>query len=141
MVAAATDDDHDGCVNAAERFLAASRAHDIERAAAELAKDVVMLNPATDSPLVGQEAVAEALRVVEEACGEFRHTHLLADTSASDPTVFGLVFEARVGEESLQGVDLIQLDEHDRIRAFTVMARPLPALMALGARMSSRHQP
>lgn len=106
-----------------------------------MATDVVMLNPATDDPLVGRQAVAEALGVVAEACDEFRHAHLLADTSASDPTVFGLVFEARVGGESLQGVDPVQLDEHDRIRAFTVMARPLTALMALGARMSSRHQP
>jgi len=34
-------------------------------------------------------------------------------------------------------VDLIELDDHDRITSFTVVARPLAALMALGARMSS----
>lgn len=128
-------------MNAAERFLAASRAHDVKGAVAELAKDVVMLNPVTDDPLVGHEAVAGALRAVEEACDEFRHTHLLADPSASDPMLFGLVFEAKVGEETLHGVDLIELDEHDRIRNFTVMARPMSALMVLGARMSSRTRP
>ncbi len=129
------------CVNAAERFLAASRARDVQGTVAELATDVVMLNPATDDPLVGHEAVAGALRAVEEACDEFRHTHLLADPSVSDPTLFGLVFEAKVGEETLHGVDLIELDEDDRIHTFTVMARPMSALMVLGARMSSPRQP
>ena len=118
--------------NAAERFLAASRAQDVEAAAAELADDVVMLNPATDDPIVGRDAVAGALHAVEVACDEFRHTHLLAGEG-----LFGLVFEAKVGDETLQGVDLIELDEHDRIKTFRVAVRPVGALMALGARMSS----
>ncbi len=125
-------------VNAAERFLAASRAHDVDAAASELAADVVMLNPATDDRVVGQEAVAAGLRAVAAACDEFRHTRLLADVGTGDPPLFGLVFEARVGVETLRGIDLLELDEHDRIRSFTVFARPMAALMALGARMSGR---
>jgi hypothetical protein len=126
-------------VNAAERFLAASRARDVDAAAEQLADDVVMLNPATDDPVVGKEAVGAALRAVEEACDEFRHTHLLVDTSAGP--LFGLVFEAKIGDAALDGVDLIELDENDRITSFTVQARPMSALLALGARMSSRQQP
>lgn len=64
-------------VNAAQRFLAASRAHDVSAAVAELSLDVVMLNPANDDPVVGQAAVANALRDVEGACDQFQHTHLL----------------------------------------------------------------
>lgn len=124
-------------VNAVERFLAASRAGDVEAAASHLAPDVVMLNPATDDPVVGKDAVAGALRAVHEACDEFRHTHLLVDTSTGQAPLFGLVFEAKVGDATLRGVDLIELDEHDRISSFTVAARPMAALMALGARMSS----
>lgn len=98
---------------------------------------MVMLNPANDEPVVGREAVAAALREVERACDEFRHTHLLADTSAGP--LFGLVFEARVGDSMLRGVDLIEIDETlDQISSFTVIARPIPALMALGARMSAQ---
>lgn len=69
-------------MNAVERFLAAFRARNVDAASAELAPDVVMLNPATDEPVVGNEAVAAALRAVEETCDEFQHTHLLADTYA-----------------------------------------------------------
>lgn len=95
-----------------------------------------MLNPATDDPVVGQQAVAGALRAVEAACDEFRHTHLLSGQGTGETPLFALVFEAKVGDETLRGVDLLELDERDRICRFTVMARPMPALMALGARMS-----
>jgi hypothetical protein len=127
-------------VNAAERFLAAARTHNVNAATAELAADVVMLNPATDDPVMGREAVAGALRAVEVACDEFRHTHLLSSQAASESQLMGLVFEARIGTEVMRGVDLLELDENDRISGFTVMARPLSALMALGARMSSDRQ-
>jgi limonene-1,2-epoxide hydrolase len=124
-------------MNAAERFLVASRAHDVEAAAAELAPDVIMLNPASDEPVNGREAVAAALRDVDAACDEFRHTHLLVDTARGQRPLYGLVFEARVGDRGLRGVDLIEIDESaDRIATFTVMARPVAALMALGARMT-----
>ncbi len=124
-------------MNAAERFIAASRALDVGATARELAPDVVMRNPATDDPVVGSEAVAAALRAVEAARDEFRHTHLLVGSSSSGEPLFGLVFQARVGDATLHGVDLLELNEHDRIKTFTVMARPMASLMALGARMSA----
>lgn len=123
-------------VNAAERYFAASHAGDVTAAASELAPNVVMLNPATDDPVVGKDGVVAALCAVEAACDEFRHTHLLVDNATGATPLFGLVFEARVGDTALRGVDLIELDASDRISAFTVTARPMAALMALGARMS-----
>lgn len=123
-------------MNAAERFFDASRAHDLAAAVGELAPDVMMMNPASDDPVVGRDAVGGALHAVAMACDEFRHLHLLSTQSPGEPALFALLFEARVGDETLSGVDLLELDEHDRIRRFTVMARPVPALMALGARMS-----
>ena len=100
-----------------------------------------MLNPATDDPVVGKQAVAAALRAVEEACDEFQHTHLLADTSNADAPLYGLVFEAKIGTATLRGVDLIEIDEHDRITRFEVAARPMAALMALGGRMGGSQPP
>jgi limonene-1,2-epoxide hydrolase len=122
-------------VNAAERFLAASRAHDLDAATAELAPDVVMINPGTNDPVTGRESVAAAIRSVDTACDEFRHTHLLSNRGSGEQALFGLVFEAKVGDETLHGVDLLEVDAYDRIRRFTVIARPISALMALGARM------
>jgi SnoaL-like protein len=128
-------------MNAAERFFAASRAHDADAAIAELAADVVMLNPATDDPIVGKAAVAGALAAVEAACDEFRHTHLLAADSPGQRALYGLVFEARIGTATLRGVDLIELGAGDLITRFEVAARPIGALMALGSRMGSGPTP
>jgi SnoaL-like domain len=125
-------------MNAAERFMQASSDHDLDAAISELAPDVVMLDPASDDPLSGRDAVGGALRAVEAACDEFRHTHLLGCTSSAETPLFGLLFEARVGDQRLRGVDLVELDEHDRIKTFTVMARPMAALMALGVRMAEQ---
>lgn len=117
--------------------MAASRAHDLAAAAAALAPDVVMLNPASDEPVVGRDSVAAALRAVDAACDEFRHTHLLVDLMNGTNSLFGLVFEARVGDAALRGVDLVEVDDAlDQITSFTVMLRPVAGLMALGARMS-----
>jgi hypothetical protein len=130
---------HDSLVNSAERFVAASRAHDLDAAIAELSAEVVMLGPASDEPIVGREQVGAALRAVDAACDEFHHVHLLADSTQGAGPLWGLVFEARVGETRLQGVDLVEVDPaEDRIVRFTVMARPVSGLMALGARMSAQ---
>lgn len=123
-------------MNAVERFLRASRAHDVDAAAAELADDVVMRTPAGDDPITGKAAVAAALRAVAGACDEFRHTHLLVEQEpAGETPLYGLVFEASVGEQSLCGVDLVELNARDEISTFTVAVRPVAGLMALGARM------
>lgn len=127
-----------GAMNAAERFFAASQARDLDAVFSQLAPEVVMVNPGDDDPIVGRGPVAGALGAVVAACDEFRHVRLLASESADQAPLFGLLFEARVGDETLTGVDLLELDEHDRIRRFTGMARPMSALMALGARMSGR---
>jgi hypothetical protein len=94
-----------------------------------------MLNPATDDPVVGREAVAAALGAVDAACDQFQHTHLLADVSSDRASLFGLVFEATIGEAKLRGIDLIEIDEQGQIARFEVAARPIAALMALGNRM------
>jgi hypothetical protein len=128
-------------MHAAERFFAASRAHDVDAAIAELAADVVMLNPASDDPIVGKAAVAGALQAVDAACDEFRHTHLLAARTPDQRALYGLVFEARIGTANLRGVDLVEVDERDLITRLEVAARPISALMALGARMGSGPPP
>lgn len=94
-----------------------------------------MLNPANDDPVVGRAAVADALRAVAAACDEFQHTHLLADRSSGRVSLYGLVFEATVGDAKLRGIDLVEVDEQDRIARFEVAARPIGALMALGSRI------
>ena len=61
---------------------------------------------------------------------DFRYTHELAGDG-----VHGLLFEARVGDRSLQGIDLLRPDANGRIAEFTVMIRPASGLIAVAERM------
>ena len=103
---------------------------DIDSAVDLLADDVVFRSPAVFKPYSGREAVETILRTVFGVFEDFRYTDELAGDG-----VAALIFEARVGDRSLQGLDLIRPDEDGRIAEFTVMVRPASGLMALAERM------
>jgi len=110
--------------------------HDAFRAAVErsdhagmveaLASDVVFHSPITFKPFEGRDAVATLLGVVMRTFEDFRYTDEL-DTDG----VKALVFEARVGDKQVQGLDLLRFDGEGLIEDFTVMVRPLSGAMAL----------
>ena len=102
-----------------------------------LADDVTFRSPAVFTPYQGREAVAHILRTVFEVFEDFRYTDELADADAQVST---LVFEARVGDKTLQGIDLIRLDADGNIGELAVFVRPASGLMALGAEMGRRLQ-
>ena len=53
---------------------------------------------------------------------DFRYTDELGGDG-----IHGLVFDARVGDRTLQGIDLLRPDAHGQIAEFTVMMRPASA--------------
>src|SRR3954447_1555958 len=112
-------------------FRAAVEAQDVDAAADLLADDVVFRSPAVFKPYEGRETVGTILRTVFEVFEDFRYT----DELAGDGGVHALIFEARVGDRSLQGLDLIRGDGDGRIAEFTVMVRPASGLAALAERM------
>ena len=111
-------------------FRAAVERRDLDAALDLLADDVVFRSPAVFKPYEGRETVATILRTVLGVFEDFRYTDELAGDG-----VHALIFEARVGDRQLQGMDLIRGDDEGRIAEFTVMVRPASGLMALGERM------
>ena len=111
-------------------FRTAVEAGDLDAAVDLFADDVVFRSPAVFKPYEGREVVATILRTVYRVFEDFRYTDELAGDG-----VHALLFEARVGDRSLQGIDLIRTGEDGRIREFTVMIRPATGLLALGQRM------
>ena len=102
----------------------------MDAAVALLADDVVFRSPAVFKPYEGRETVATILRTVFGVFEDFRYTDELAGDDAH-----GLVFEARVGDRSLQGIDLLRTGADGRIAEFTVMIRPASGLIAVAERM------
>ena len=114
----------------AHAFRHAVENRDIDAATDLLADDVVFRSPAVFKPYEGRETVATILRTVLGVFEDFRYTDELAGDG-----VHALIFEARVGDRRLQGLDLIRDDEDGRIAELTVMVRPASGLMALAEQM------
>jgi SnoaL-like domain len=111
-------------------FRAAIERADIDAAVGLLADDVVFRSPAVFKPYEGRDTVATILRTVFDVLEDFRYTDELEGDG-----VHGLIFEARVGDRSLQGLDLLRPAADGRIAEFTVMIRPASGLIAVAERM------
>jgi uncharacterized protein len=101
-------------------------AGDWDRAVDRLHRDVVFHSPAVHAPYEGRLATATILRAVARVFEDFRYVDVLDE---GDRAV--LVFEARVGDRHLTGIDLLRFDDDGMIVDFTVMIRPLSGLTAV----------
>ena len=115
-------------------FRAAVEAGDIDAGLALFADDATLDSPVAFKPFVGIDAVGVVLRAVFETFEDFHYT----DELAAEKGVHALVFRARVGEKSVEGLDLIRSDDSGRITNLTVMVRPLSGLIALAEAMSAK---
>jgi len=106
---------HDG-------FRAAVEAGDLDAMVDALADDVVFHSPVTFKPFEGREAVSVLLGVVFRTFEDFRYTDELDGEGTK-----ALIFQARVGDKQIEGLDLLRFDAAVKIADFTVMVRPLAA--------------
>ena len=114
-------------------FAQAIEARDEDAAVAILAEDVEFRSPAVHRPYRGKEQVEQLLRLVAIVFEDFRYT---AEWRDGRTTI--LLFEARVGDRELQGVDILEDGEDGLIECFTVMIRPLSGLQAVARTMAER---
>jgi hypothetical protein len=100
-----------------------------------LADEVKFHSPFVWKPKDGKALTVMILTTVVKVFEDFRYVRELVDGQNC-----ALEFEARIGELSLRGVDLIQIESGGKIIDFEVMIRPANALQALGKEMSQRLQ-
>lgn len=97
------------------------------------ADDVTFRSPIVFAPYEGREAIAVILGAVVEVFEDFRYTD---QVESGDTAV--LVFEARVGDRQLNGVDILRFDSEGRIGELMVMVRPMSGVNALAEAMQAR---
>ena len=100
-----------------------------------LADNIKFHSPFVWKPKDGKAAAIKILTTVATVFEDFRYVR-----EVTDEQNFVLEFEARVGEFTLRGVDLIQIADDGKIVDFEVMIRPANALQALGMEMGRRLQ-
>ena len=114
-------------------FKNAVESKDWDAAVAQLSDDVVFRSPVVYKPYEGKAAVTLLLQAVSQVFEDFRY---IAELESDDG--MALIFEARVGDRELQGLDFIRFDADDKIREFTVMVRPMSGVHALAEAMKAK---
>ena len=87
-----------------------------------LAEDVVMYGPLGDEPLVGREAVLQAMRGVGAVAADLTYKEVL-----SGETHHAAYFRLQIEDAVVNGMDYILLDADGKIAEVTIWWRPLPA--------------
>ncbi len=113
-----------------DAFRAAAEAKDFGAADELFADDVTFRSPVVYKPYEGRDAVKVLLGAVVQVFEDFRY---LEHVETGDVAV--LMFEARVGEKTVQGVDILKFGGDDRIAEMTVMVRPMSGVNALAEAM------
>jgi len=118
-------------------FRAAAEAGDFAALGDLLAEDIVFRSPVAFKPYEGQPIVAAILRGVGRVFTDFKYVRELAD---DDGRGSALVFETKVDGVSVNGIDLIRVNESGKICELTVMVRPLSASNALATAMAAQFE-
>ena len=98
-----------------------------------LADEVKFHSPFVWKPKTGKATATAILLAATATFQDFRYVREITDENH-----WALEFEARIGEFSLRGIDLIEINESGEIVDFEVMIRPANALQMLGAEMNRR---
>ena len=98
-----------------------------------LSEKVEFRSPFLWEPYAGRETVSEILRTVSEVFQDFTYHREILDGNR-----WALEFSAKVGDQPVKGIDLIEFDEQGQISSFDVFVRPLAGLRSLGHEMARR---
>ena len=115
-----------------DRFRGAAEAKDFSQVSELFTEDVTFKSPVVFKPYEGREALGMILSAVVQVFEDFRYVE---QVETGDTAV--LVFEARVGERDIQGVDILRFGEDDQVRELIVMVRPMSGMHALAERMKA----
>ena len=98
-----------------------------------LAENVQFHSPFIWKPKDGKMMTTVILTTVTQVFQDFHYIREILDGNN-----WALEFEAKIGDLTLRGVDLIKLNDEGKIIDFEVMIRPANALQALGLEMGKR---
>jgi ketosteroid isomerase-like protein len=119
-----------------DAFRAAVEAEDSEALTDALADDVVFRSPVVFKPYEGKPVVSAIL--VQGAMKVFKDFRYVEQIESSN--VATLIFEARVGDRKLDGLDMLRFDAAGKVIELMVMVRPMSGVNALAEAMARRFE-
>jgi SnoaL-like protein len=119
---------------AISEYRAAIDAHDPEALAAACAPDLVFHSPITSTiQFEGRDEMLNLYRTVLEVYDE---QHCVAEYESGNTLVVHL--HARIGNQELDEVQILRMNEQGKVREITMYVRPLPGLTALMAALAPK---
>jgi hypothetical protein len=122
-------------MSTAARYRQAVERKDLDAVGELLAPEIVFHSPVTFHPFIGRETVTRLLGEVVQVFEDFCFTDEL-DTGGAH----ALIFRASVAGKEIEGIDLLRFGADELIADFTVMLRPLSALVPFAQAMGERAQ-
>ena len=93
-------------------------------------------------PVVGRERVRAVFHILTELFEDFEYVRTFdGDMVTADATIAStraLMFRCRIGEEQIEGIDVLDIDHSDQIARFTVLVRPMSGLRKLANSIAER---
>ena len=117
-----------------EEWHSAVEERSLEKVNALLAEDVKLISPVAFKPFTDRAYILQVLENVVGTLDDFRYTR---STVLSDGGVL-LVFEGEIDGNTLEGIDLIDLDSEGKIKTIKVMLRPFRAYAKFAFTMAER---
>jgi len=118
-----------------EDFRAAVESADLDGMSACLGEGVEFHSPVAFRPFVGREAVTSVLGHVMGVFEDFEYVDELGDDGSHM-----LRFRTRVGDRTIDGVDLLEFGQDGLVERFSVMLRPLSATIAMAEAMAAKFE-
>ncbi|RRO20370.1 nuclear transport factor 2 family protein [Saccharopolyspora rhizosphaerae] len=122
-------------MNAADRFRSAIEAGDFDAAVAEFTDDIRFFSPVKFTPFEGIDTVRALFQVLQRTFEDFRYVGDFPGRGQTpdgdDAEAHVLHFRTVVSGKQVEGIDLIHVNDGDRISTFTVMIRPMSSLQAV----------
>jgi hypothetical protein len=128
--------------SAATRFRDAVARRDVAAMLDTMAPDVELHSPTMLRPVIGRERVRAVFNILVDLFEDFEYIRWFdggfVDPDASLASTHALMFRCRIGEERMEGIDVLDIDTSDQITRFTVLIRPLSGLRVLADSIAAR---
>ncbi len=105
---------------------------DAEKIFPLLSDEMTFYSPVLFKPSSDRAYIDTILRFVDETLSEFEYIEIY-----EQPQGAAMMFRAKVGDLSVEGVDFFKLNEQGKVTELKVMLRPLNAVMTLAETMKA----
>lgn len=129
-------------MNAAQRFRDAVERRDVAGMIEPMAPDIELHSPTMLPPVKGRDRVHRVFLILAELFEDFEYVRTfdggLVSADRAIASSHALMFRCHIGDEQIEGIDVLDIDHSDHIARFIVLVRPMSGLQTLADSIRER---